>query len=96
MVHKNEQEGVNMKSITIHGLSDELDQLIREKANKQNTSLNKTIKQLLEDSLGINKEKRTDHRKDFKDLCGVWTRQDVKEFEAATREFNQVDQRDWS
>lgn len=85
-----------MKSITIHGLSDELDQLIREKANKHNTSLNKTIKQLLEDSLGINKEKRTDHQEDFKDLCGVWTKQDAKEFEAVTLEFSQVDPRDWS
>ncbi len=85
-----------MKSITIHGLSDELDHLIREKADKQNTSLNKTIKQLLEVSLGINKEKRIDHREDFNDLCGVWTKQDVKDFEAATQEFNQVDQGDWS
>lgn len=85
-----------MKSITIHGLSDELDHLIREKASKQNTSLNKTIKQLLEDSLGINKEKRIDYREDFKDLCGVWTKEDAIDFEAATREFNQVDQGDWS
>ena len=35
-----------MKSITIHGLDDPLDTLIREKAGKQNLSLNKTIKQL--------------------------------------------------
>ncbi len=35
-----------MKSITIHGLDDPLDTLIRERAGKQNLSLNKTVRQL--------------------------------------------------
>jgi len=42
-----------MKSITIHGLDGPLDTLIREKARKQQLSLNKTIKLLLEESLGL-------------------------------------------
>ena len=33
-----------MKSITIHGLEDPLDTLIREKARQEGLSLNKTIK----------------------------------------------------
>lgn len=36
-----------MKSITIHGLEDPLNTLIREKARQEGLSLNKTIKLLL-------------------------------------------------
>jgi hypothetical protein len=36
-----------MTSITIHGLEDPIDSLIREKERQQAISLNKTIKQLL-------------------------------------------------
>lgn len=84
-----------MKSITIHGLSDELDELIRKKAEKQNTSLNKTIKSILEESLGLNKKRKPDHSKDFTDLFGIWAKQDAEEFKEAIREFQEIDQQDW-
>lgn len=41
-----------MKSITIHGMDDEMDRQIREKAAAEGKSLNKTIKGLLEQALG--------------------------------------------
>jgi hypothetical protein len=85
-----------MKSITIHGLEDPLDALIRAKARQQNLSLNKTIKKLLQESLGLsdNAEKR---RKDaFADLCGVWSDEDREEFAAKTRDMNTVNPDDWS
>ena len=37
-----------MKSITIHGLADTLDKLIRKRAKKEGNSLTKTIKALKE------------------------------------------------
>lgn len=37
-----------MKSITVHGMDDEMDGQIREKAAAEGKSLNKTIKGLLE------------------------------------------------
>ena len=42
-----------MKSITIHGLDGKLYERIKEKAKRQGLSLNRTIKNLLEKSLGI-------------------------------------------
>jgi plasmid stability protein len=36
-----------MKSITIHGLDDELDQSIRQRARKKGLSINKTLKEVL-------------------------------------------------
>lgn len=85
-----------MKSITIHGLSDELDEMIRKKAENQNTSLNKTIKALLEEALGLNKKIKPDRSKDFDDLFGIWTKREAEEFKKATAQFGEIDQGDWS
>lgn len=83
-----------MKSITIHGLDDPLDKLIRQKARDSGLSLNKTIKKLLRDSLGISDRKR-DNKQLFKDLVGVWSKKDLKEFEQNTKDFEKIDAEDW-
>ena len=85
-----------MKSITIHGLDDPLNTLIREKARQQQLSLNKTIKKLLEQSLGLTPGNDNNRRDDFSDLCGVWTTKDVEEFTANNQEFNAIDPEDWA
>ncbi|MEA2109024.1 MAG: hypothetical protein U9P07_06350 [Pseudomonadota bacterium] len=84
-----------MKSITIHGLDDPLDVLIREKARQQGMSLNKTIKKLLADSLGLAAGNFRDHRQDFSDLCGVWTAEDIEEFNRNIEDFRTIDRQDW-
>ena len=83
-----------MKSITIHGLEDELDKGIRSKAEKEGRSLNKTIKQLLKEALGLIDQPR-DHRQDFLDLCGVWSKSDLHDFERATEDLRSIDPEDW-
>ena len=83
-----------MTSITIHGLEDPIDSLIREKARQQGISLNKTIKQLLAESLGISHDIKK-HRHDFEDLSGTWSPEDLEEFTRNTQEFSITDPRDW-
>lgn len=83
-----------MRSITIHGLEDPLDSLIEERARKQGTSLNKTIKQLLAESLGVS-EKPTHHNRDFEDLFGIWTAEDLEEFSQKNEGFSTIDPKDW-
>ena len=85
-----------MKSITIHGLEDPLDALIRKKAREQNLSLNKTIKKLLQESLGLSDNATTGRKELFSDLCGVWTDEDIQKFTANTRDMNTVDPDDWT
>ncbi len=85
-----------MKSITIHGLEDPLDALIREKARQQNLSLNKTIKKLLRESLGLADNNGQRRKEAFADLCGVWTDADRKEFAANTWDMDTVNPDDWS
>ena len=84
-----------MKSITIHGLQDPLDTLIRKQAKKQGLSLNKTIKKLLAESLGLKPKKEVDHRMEFMDLFGVWTEEDLEEFSRAVQDFEEIDEEEW-
>jgi plasmid stability protein len=83
-----------MKSITIHGLDDALDRLIREKAEKEGLSLNKTMKKLLRKALGLY-ENGKDHREDYAKFSGLWSEKDLAEFNQQTKDFNVVDDGDW-
>jgi hypothetical protein len=84
-----------MKSITLHGLDNKLYERIKEKAQRQGLSLNKTIKNLLEKSLGIKNHDGADHREDFIEFCGVWTEAEAKEFAGVIEDFEKIDPRDW-
>jgi hypothetical protein len=84
-----------MKSITIHGLDDMLDKQIRQNAKNQGISLNKAIKKLLEKALGINQNKKIDHKEEFMDLFGTWSEEDLKEFNTATSDFRKIDPGIW-
>ena len=83
-----------MKSITIHGLDDDLDEEIRRKAGEEGLSLNKTLKMLVRAALGMG-EDPPDRRKDFQDLFATWSRADLEAFGLATAEFGLVDPEDW-
>lgn len=84
-----------MKSITIHGLDDELDREIREKAKNQGASLNKTIKRLLKKALGLKSPTEPDYRSEFTDLFGVWSEEDYREFTESTEDFSVVEPGEW-
>lgn len=83
-----------MKSITVHGLDDDLDAGIRDRARTEGLSLNKTIKLLVRQALGIG-ERPPDRRGDFQDFLGIWTAAEVEAFDLATQGFDQVDDADW-
>lgn len=84
-----------MKSMTIHGLDDQLAGLIKSKAESEGLSINKTIKNLLETSLGIKPEPPRKNMEEFKEFCGLWNREDLREFEEATSDTGVVDPEDW-
>ena len=76
-----------MKSITIHGIDDPLAELIKSEARSEGLSINKTVKKLLEESLGIKPRSRGKFRSDFEEFCGMWTESDLKEFEEKTNDL---------
>ena len=84
-----------MKSITIHGLDDQLNDLIKSRAKSEGLSINKTVKKLLETSLGVRPQNEKRNLNDFKEFCGLWTKADLDEFEEKTADLRKTDQKDW-
>ncbi len=84
-----------MKSMTIHGIDDQLAELIKSKANQEGLSINKTIKKLLETSLGIRPRPPQKNIDEFSEFCGVWGGRDLREFEEAISDTETVDPGDW-
>ena len=84
-----------MKSITIHGVDDQLNDLIKSKAESEGLSVNKTVKKLLETSLGVKPQPEKKNFDDFKEFCGLWTKADLDEFEDKTADLRKTDKKDW-
>lgn len=64
------------------------------KARRQGISLNKAIKQLLAESLGL-AQSNSSHAGDFADLSGVWSAEDIQEFNNTTQELSDINLSDW-
>lgn len=84
-----------MKSITIHGIDNELTQLISDKAQRHGTSLNQTIKMLLRQSLGVASDMAKKRQASFQDVFGVWSKTDEKAFTNKIKGVEHVDREDW-
>ena len=84
-----------MKSITIHGLEKHLEDMIKSKAKAEGLSINKTIKKLLEEALGVKPKQMSSHRGDFLEFFGVWSEEEFEEFEKRTASLRKIDPEDW-
>ena len=84
-----------MKSISIHGIDDPLAELIKSKAQSEGLSINKTVKKLLEESLGVKPRNKGINRGDFEEFCGIWSNSDLTEFEDKTEDLRNVNDGDW-
>jgi len=83
-----------MSTITMHGVDKTVDRGIREIARSERTSINRTAQALLRRALGLD-IRGVDHRAEFQDIFGRWSKADLAEFEAATAGFLKVDAEDW-
>ena len=82
-----------MSQITLRDVPQELDHRLRELARARNRSLNRTIIEVLMESLHLGDGK--DRKRDVSDLAGTWSDEDAQEFEANMRVFEQVDDEIW-
>lgn len=80
-----------MKSITVHGIDDELTQLINDKAQQHGKSLNQTIKMLLRQSLSVTSNTAKKRQAAFTDIFGVWSKADEKAFSSKIKGVEHVD-----
>ncbi|MBN1129958.1 MAG: hypothetical protein JXA71_13275 [Chitinispirillaceae bacterium] len=84
-----------MKSLTIHNIEDPLLALLREKAQREDKSINQTVKEMMELFVGIKTGRCDKHRSEFEDLFGVWSEEDAVEFKKATKDFEKIDTEEW-
>jgi len=84
-----------MKSYTIHGVEKPLADLIKDKAASEGLSINKTIKKALEEYLGVKPRPDRKNLDDFESFCGLWTQDDLNEFEKKTSDLREIDHSDW-
>ena len=84
-----------MKSITIHGIDDYLADRIKTRAASEGLSVNKTIKKLLEMSLGMKPKPEKSNVDDFIEFSGLWSESDLKEFEEHSAGVRAIDPEDW-
>lgn len=85
-----------MKTITIHGIDDITMEQLKKKADETGLSINKTVKKLLQEVLGIKPEDISSRRTDFEEFCGIWSEKDVSDFNKATEPLNQIVPEEWS
>ena len=83
-----------MSSISIHNLDLDIEHKVRLLADKKNQSINKTVKEILEEKFEEPAFKNG-NRERFEKFCGIWNEQDYKAFCSATEDFSKVNSEDW-
>ena len=84
-----------MKSLTIHNIEEPLLALLRERAKKDEKSINQTLKEMIEKSVGVKFSKQQSHQSEFQEFSGVWSKNDVHDFTKASKDFEKIDKDDW-
>ena len=84
-----------MKSISIHGIDEEIEKRIGERAKSEGKSVNKIVKELIAKALGLG-DKPPDNRAMFEDLSGIWTEEEEQEFLASIADLEKTDEKDWT
>jgi len=84
-----------MKSITIHGIDNPLAELIKSKALSEGLSVNKTVKKILEEALGVKPQTVSKNRMDFEEFSGIWSDLELAEFDEKTKDLSSVNNEDW-
>ncbi len=84
-----------MKSITIHGVDELTSRQLTQLSEKMGLSLNKTIKKILQEALGITPPEISSRREDFREFCGLWSTVDLDRFNIETKPLRQIDYSNW-
>jgi len=83
-----------MKSISLHGIDEDMGKKIGERAKIEGKSVNKVVKELISRALGPGTS-HPDRKEDFTDLCGVWTQEEAAEFMSSLSDLETADPQDW-
>lgn len=83
-----------MHHLTIRDLPDDLAVALEAEKKRRGMSLNRTVKDLLRRSLGLEPGSRYDNG--LKSMAGGWSEDQLEEFERAAELFERIDAELWS
>lgn len=85
-----------MKAVTLRNLPPALARTIRQRARQKQTSVNKAVIGLLEETLGARtKRKEPTRHHDLDALAGAWSKKEAKSFEKALARQRVIDRALW-
>ena len=84
-----------MATMTLRGIDEKTSEALKERAQKEGTSVNAVTLRLIRESLGIDKRKRNVIYRDLDHLAGTWSQEEEAEFERNTAVFEKVDEEIW-
>ncbi len=84
-----------MATMTLRGIDEKTAEALKDKAQKEGTSVNAVTLRLIRESLGLDKKKRNVVYSDLDHLAGTWSREEAADFERITAVFEKVDEEIW-
>lgn len=84
-----------MKAITIHGLDETLATALQKRARHEGESMNRLVKRLLSEAVGMKLRPKGRYREEFAAFSGVWSGRERRDFERRNGEFERVNPEDW-
>lgn len=82
-----------MRQLTLREIHPELEREIRRIAAERGTSINKTVKALLAEALGV--QHSSHKRRDLSEFSGSWSEQEAAAFDSAMQVFERIDDEVW-
>ena len=82
-----------MTAITLRNIPPKLQEVILQRAEEEELSLNKVVLRMLEEAAGLRGAPR-EHR-DLDHLAGTWTKEEAAEFEAVLKDQRRIDPELW-
>ena len=80
-------------AFTIHGIDENVEKALAERARREGTSRNKLVKRLLAGALGLDDAQET--HDEYRDFLGLWSQEEAEAFMARQRENESIDPGDW-
>ena len=78
---------------TVHGVSQELDRKLAERARREGVSKNQLVKELLARALGLAEPDRKND--DYREFVGLWSQAEKEAFDRRQASNRRIDEEDW-
>ena len=82
---------MNARYLTVRNVPPDLAAALDAERRKRGISLNQTVLEILSQSLAVKRQRNNGLRR----LAGTWTEEEFREFEEATRAFEEIDRELW-